>query len=135
MPYIFPPFNQIARVINKIKLDDVDKALMVVPFWPTQNWFPLLLSVLISLPARLPQHKDLLVMPHSGELHPLRKLRLVGCIVSGRDCCVQDFHQRLLMSSLDRGNRGQLNNTSYLGKNTLFGVTKEIAIHSTRLKL
>lgn len=136
IPYIFPPFNLITRIIHKIIADNVEKAMIVVPFWPTQNWFPLLMSVLISLPARLPQHNDLLVMPHSGEFHPLRKkLRLVGCIVSGRDCYVQDFHQNQLTLFSSHGNQEQSSNMNSHGESTFFGVVKGKSIHFTRLRL
>ncbi|XP_074107217.1 uncharacterized protein LOC141532667 [Cotesia typhae] len=37
--YAFPPFSLIARVIKKIR-DDRAEGILVVPFWPTQNWFP-----------------------------------------------------------------------------------------------
>jgi hypothetical protein len=42
----------------KIMSDKVEKAILVVPFWPAQNWFSLLNSNLISLPVRLPRHTD-----------------------------------------------------------------------------
>lgn len=51
-PYIFPPFRLIGRVLNKILSDKVEKAILIVPLWKTQSWFPLLISSLISIPAR-----------------------------------------------------------------------------------
>jgi hypothetical protein len=35
----------------KIMSDKVEKAILIVPFWPAQNWFSLLNSNLISLPV------------------------------------------------------------------------------------
>ena len=63
-PYIFAPFNFIGRVVNKIVTDKVDKALLIVPLWRSQSWFPLLLSNMIPFPVRLPHHRDLLTLPH-----------------------------------------------------------------------
>lgn len=78
-PYIFPPFKLIGRIINKISKARVRQAMTIAPLWKIQTWFPQLKSVLISI--RIPRHKDLLVMPHSGELYPLRKINLTACRV------------------------------------------------------
>jgi len=105
----------------------VEKAIIVVPFWPTQNWFSTLITILISLPARLPRHLDIMTMPHSGDLHPLgKKMNLVACVVSGRNCMIQDlFHH---------GSHQQLSNTNIVGENGFFGVVDGNVIHFTRLK-
>jgi hypothetical protein len=122
-PYIFPPFSLIGKVIDKILSDKVIdkilsdkvidkilsdkvidkilsdtviKAIIIVSFWPTQSWFPLLISALVSLPARIPRHTDLLKMPHTGELHPMkRRLNLVARVISGDICAVKDFRRTL----------------------------------------
>ena len=39
-PYIFAPFSQISRVLQKIEDDKVRKAIMIVPLWTTQLWYP-----------------------------------------------------------------------------------------------
>jgi hypothetical protein len=36
-PYIFPPFSLIGKVMLKIMSDKVEKAILIVPFWPAQN--------------------------------------------------------------------------------------------------
>lgn len=134
-PYIFPPYNLIGKIVQKILCDKVDRALLVVPFWPTQNWFPLLMSILISLPARIPQYRDLLKMPHSGELHPLHsKMHLIGCVVSGRDLLISEFRESLQMLSPSHGGQELSNNTNWHGKNTLFGVIRGKKIPFVRLK-
>lgn len=128
-PYIFPPFSLIGKIIDKILLDKVEKAIIIVPFWPTQSWFPLLISVLVSLPARLPRHTDLLKMPHTGELHPMKKhLNLVACVISGNICTVKDFRRTLLKPSSHRGEQEQLNNMNFTGKSGLFGVIEGTVI-------
>ena len=134
-PYIFPPFNLIGKIVQKIICEKVERALLVVPFWPTQNWFPLLMSILISLPARLPQHKDLLKIAHSGEVHPLHsRMHLIGCVVSGRDSLISAFQDSLQMLSPNCGDQELSDNTNWHGKNTLFGVLKGKQIHLSRLK-
>ena len=42
-PYIFSLFSLIDRVLEKIQQDQVRKAILVVPMWATQHWFPTLL--------------------------------------------------------------------------------------------
>ena len=110
-PYIFPPFSLIGKVINKIFSDNVQRAILIVPFWPTQNWFPLLISALICNPTRLPKHKDLLYMPLTAETHPLSgKIVLVACVVSGVFSKIKDFQELKPPSSCLHGSLPQSNN-------------------------
>lgn len=97
-PYIFPPFKLIGRVINKIFDDCVKQAIIIIPLWKTRICFPLVMSALVSVPIRLPRHKNLLTMPHTGEVHPLRKIRLVACIVSGDHSKILDFQNWMQIS-------------------------------------
>lgn len=134
-PYIFPPFSLIGKIINKIVHDNVRNAILVVPFWPCQSWYPLLLSVLISLPVRLPRHQDLVTMPHSGQCHPfLKRLNLIVCLVSGQHSLVKDFRKDLLKLSLPPGDRQLIDNMSMLGGNTYFGVIKGMLIPFVQLR-
>ena len=50
--YAFPPINLIQRVLIKIRSDQVEEAIVVVPFWPRRPWFPLLLSMASDHPVR-----------------------------------------------------------------------------------
>lgn len=43
----------------------MEKALLIIPYWKSQPWFPLIVSNLISYPIRLPRHRDLLTLPHA----------------------------------------------------------------------
>jgi hypothetical protein len=125
-PYTFPPFSLIGKVIDKILSDKVIdkilsdtviKAIIIVSFWPTQSWFPLLISALVSLPARIPRHTDLLKMPHTGELHPMkRRLNLVARVISGDICAVKDFRRTLSVQSSPHGGQQQLNGINFTGK-------------------
>ena len=134
-PYIFPPFNLIGTIVQKILDDRVEKAILVVPFWPTQSWFSLLMSVLISFPARLPRHTDILRMPHTGDFHPFRnRLNLVLFAVSGNNLLVKDFQRKLLMSLLSCGDQELLDSMNLPGKNSCFGVLKGKSIPLVRLK-
>ena len=105
-PYIFPPFNLISSILNKITQDRVKRAILVIPHWVSQPWFPLILSMIISFPIRLPRHRDLLTLPHNSELHPLRnKMSLVAVTVSGVRLQQEKFQEVLskLYANYHRG--------------------------------
>ena len=135
LPYIFAPFNLIGKVLNKIVEDRVDKALLVVPHWPCQTWFPLLLSLLSDFPIRMPRHRDLLVLPHNGQSHPMgRSLCLVGVIVSGDISRTRGFQKRLSRLSVLHGVQGRRNSIVQHGEPGVFGVFQGAAIQFKRLK-
>ena len=60
--YVFSPFSLILDILNKIKEEKV-KALVIVPYWPTQTWFPVLVRMLINFHLMLPRMKHLLTLP------------------------------------------------------------------------
>jgi hypothetical protein len=126
-PYIFPPFSMISAILSKIREDGVEQAIMVVPCWPTQAWFPLILQMLASSPVKLPVCKDILRQVHDGRVHPLRKtLHLTACCVSANLFRVEDY-QNQSYSSVHGGSR-LTNNISMLGINGLFGVVRNRSI-------
>lgn len=123
LPYIFAPFNVIGKVLNKIVEDKVGQALLVVPHWPCQTWFPMLLSLLSDFPIRLPRHKDLLILPHNGQLHPMgNSLCLAGVTVSGDTSRVRDFQRKLPKPYVLHGVLEQKSSTVQHGKPGVFGV-------------
>lgn len=133
-PYIFPPFSLIGKVISKLLQDNVEKAILVFPYWTSQPWFPLLLDNMISFPVRLPRHKDLLSLPHNRENHPL-DMKMHAVIVSGRRCCVQEFQDLLLTSSWHLGVVAQGNNMDTRGNIGQFGIIQGVQIYSRPLRL
>lgn len=134
-PYIFAPFSLIANVVNKILADEVEKAILIIPYWKSQSWFPLVLSNLISYPIRLPRHRDLLTLPHDGQVHPLsKKLRMVAVVLSGKDYIVRDFQNQLVTSLSTPGDEEHKNNMVWPGKNGIFGVYEGQSIPFIRLK-
>ncbi|MCG8094339.1 MAG: hypothetical protein JAZ17_12090 [Candidatus Thiodiazotropha endolucinida] len=134
-PYIFAPFSLISRVLNKIVEDKVEKALLVIPHWTSQSWFPFLLSLMVSFPVRIPRHKDALTLPHSGQPHPLgRSLSLVGVLVSGDVCRCKDFHQMLSTLSDSHGEPVPRNSIHWPGGNGVFGLYKGNSIRFVLMK-
>lgn len=133
-PYIFPPFCLISRVLNKLEEDKVEQAILIVPFWPTQTWFSLLISALISIPARLPRHKDLLTLPHSGVVHPMKKMSMIACCVSGLSSRREEFLNKMPLSSQRHGDLRLLNSINYAGKDGFFGAVNGRSIGLNPLK-
>ena len=83
--YCFPPFSLIGRVLQKISQSQV-RAIIVLPDWPTQCWYPQMLKLLIATPIKIKLQKSTLTLPHNkSKIHPLYpKLQMIGCLVSGK---------------------------------------------------
>ena len=70
--YAYPPFSLIHRCLQKITADKAE-GVIIVPMWPTQTYYPRLMSMLIQMPRLLPRKENLLRLPHSQKSHPLWK--------------------------------------------------------------
>ena len=80
--YAFPPFSMIWPVLNKILEDKVEKALIVIPRWPTQSWFTLAQRMRISSTTTIPSGS--LRLPGTKMRHPMApKLKLMAFLCSG----------------------------------------------------
>ena len=100
-PYLFPPFNMIFRCLQKIQLDQVQKALLIFPLWTTQHWMPRLLTLMMSPVFILPHHLLYLPWPSTILHHPLEpRLQLAMCLVTANKTCHQTFLQTLNTSSI-----------------------------------
>ena len=84
--YCFPPFSCVLKAVQKVKREKAIR-ILVVPKWPTQPWYPLLISLLVKPPVVLlpsPTHLSLPVYPK--EKHPLhKKMTLLICLLSGKN--------------------------------------------------
>ncbi|PJE77496.1 hypothetical protein CI610_03579 [invertebrate metagenome] len=134
-PYLFPPFCLILRVLQKVQHDCVDKAIIVVPNWSTQPWFPILLDLIVETPARLPKWKDLVFLPHDHSLHPLfRSLNLIVCVVSGKRWKRRAYQQTLVRRSYSHGDLAPTRLTTWDGNSGEIGVINGGLISTKRLK-
>ncbi len=107
--YIFPPFSLMARILQKLDLEE-GTALVIAPMWPSQTWFSQALQMLIAPPVLLP--KDCLWLPQRpGHRHPLhQKLTLMAMKLSGKPSLTKGFRQRLPSFSSSHGELGQETN-------------------------
>ena len=67
--YAFPPIQLIHRVLCHMKQYQCT-VILIAPCWPCQQWFPILLSLLIANPVRLPCSPDLLSQSQGEVLQP-----------------------------------------------------------------
>src|ERR1051325_9985310 len=98
-----PPWILIPRVLAKIVRDKATVALLV-PYWVSAPWFPLLVSLLISPPIIL-SGEDLLLPTHPHQQYPLRNpsWKILVCNISGHGMKQKAFLKKLSTSSQVEG--------------------------------
>ena len=108
--YAFQPFCIIQRVVQKINIDQAT-GIIIVPNWPTQTWWPYLMSMLINYPIILPRKTRTLFLPaQPQEIHLLqKKLELLACHLLGTSCLTKEFRKKLQNSSSNPGGHGHRN--------------------------
>ena len=124
--YLFPPFPLIQKRIQKIKQDQTD-ALLITPVWKSRPWYPLLLEMLMDLPALLPLHDKLLHLPmFPSQVHPLieKKINLVVWPVSGNPSKSEGFLKGCPKYCFPPGDPVQRNITNQHGNHLIAGVLK-----------
>ena len=102
--YAFPPFSLVGRCLTKVRREGCT-IVLIAPTWSTQQWYPVLLELLIDYPLLLPSHKMLLQDPFN-RLHPMmlkNQLQLAAWKLSGQVTQQEAFQHGLQHSSrLDR---------------------------------
>jgi len=82
--YAFPPFCLVFRALRKL-INDRAEGLFIVPYWPTQPWFPIYKDLLRSKMIILEPNYNLLQSFVVPSPHPLsQSLRLVAGILSAK---------------------------------------------------
>ena len=106
--YAFPPFSLIGAVLKKV-YEDQATVLLVAPIWLTQPWFTKLLELLAADPVILP--RTCLFLPQDQDKqHPIAKLRLIGCLVSGEAWKTRAYRSLLSPLSYNHGGHPLPNN-------------------------
>ena len=122
--YLFPPFSLIARCLQKLALERVEDALLIVPLWPTQPWFSHLIDTLVDVPRLLPNKVLSLPGTKSQTAEPVRA-QLIACHCSSSQLRIREFHEGLQLSSSNHGPRVRGNSTVMSLKNGKFFVVKK----------
>ena len=82
--YAFPPFSMIWPMLSKIVQERVERALIVIPKWPTQSWYTLMLKLRLRQHPIMTISSSRLTLPGTKMTHPLApKLKLLAVLVSG----------------------------------------------------
>ena len=126
--YAFPPFSLVQRCIKKIQIDQAT-GILVAPLWPTQTWFTPLLQLLHSPPWVLNQHPDKILSHPHYKAHPIPKLRLIVCPVSGNPSHTSNNRQKLPKLSWLHGEPAQKSNTIPTSTSGWTFVIKDRLIH------
>jgi hypothetical protein len=88
--YAFPPFSMILQTLTKLERE-FRTATLIVPFWPTRPFWPVLLNLLSDWPILLT--KNALSLP-KGVFDPTVSppdLQLLACSISGTQRKRRDF--------------------------------------------
>ena len=132
--FAFPPFSMISSCLQKVEQDRAS-GIMICPVWPTQAWFPVIMTMLVEEPILLRKKSDLLKLPHKAELvHPLYpKMRMMGCKISGTHSQRRAFQQASSVYSWSHGDREHRSNTLHRSRDGLDFVIKGrlIRLHQT----
>ena len=104
--YCFPPFSIIAKTLMKIRHDRAN-AVIVVPMWTTQQWFPMFLRMLVSTPLIFSSNiSNLHLVSHPNKTHPLfPKLKFLVAKVSGNSLACLEFQKTLETLSCPHGGK------------------------------
>ena len=133
--YAFPPFSLLTQVLAKIR-NDKALVLLIAPVWTTQNWYSLLLQLEVEQPISLPLKDNLLTLPHSQELHPLKdSLHLAAWMLSRDRLQTEAFLMMQSQSSVHLGPLGLINSTTQPGRNGVAGASKGKLVYFRHLSI
>ena len=94
--YAFPPFILIGKVLKKVEHDKC-KLTLIVPEWPSQHWFPKLLTLLVDYPLYIsPREMGRISNPKPEQTITAN---LLVCKISGFEEDIHNFrrtHRTLL---------------------------------------
>ena len=87
--------------------------ILVVPLWPTQVWFTPPLRLLYSQPLIFNKKPDKILSHPYYKTHPIPKLQLMLCPVSGNHLLSSNYQSQLPKSSCHHGVTTQRNSTTH----------------------
>ena len=133
-PYLFPPFPLIAACLEKIRIQQVPRIIVILPYWPGKVWFSRFLEMAVDV-KRLPPSKSLITDMVLGKLpRNVKSCRLVVSILSGVCKKTPDSYQNGQESSLRLpGDQTQNPPTQQVGGSGLNGAVCMEYRHITQL--
>lgn len=134
--YLYPCFSLIPRVIRKFQLSGNGlEGLFIIPFWPGQIWWPVIMDLVMAPIVVLPPIQNCLYLPHKPQQqHPLKKLSLLAVRITNSLHKQQNFLQQLSTQSTVPSHRIHTTNIMHIGKDGGHIVTSKGKIPITRLQ-
>jgi len=131
--YAFPPFSLILR-LKKIEMEK-GEGIIIISVWPTQLWYPKLMSLLVDKPRLLPVTTGTLYLPgRPSQPYPMEgKLKLIACKLSGNPLRSKAFVQKLPRLSSSRRGKSDLNSTNPTTQNGLTSVIENRLVQFVHL--
>lgn len=121
--YAFPPFSLVLQCLEKIRREQ-STGTMIVPLWPGQPWFPIIISMLTAVPLILPLGSLVLSFRPAAK-HKLHKtLRLVACPISGDVTRSEAFQRGPLISCVPPGEPLPRLNTKFTLRSGIISVVQ-----------
>ena len=118
--YAFPPINLIGKFINRFLNLSIECGILVCPLWPSQPFFPVLLSILINNPLILPASQIL-----DADILPRNLSSFLVCSISSDSQLHMAFLQKQLHASSGLYTSKHYVHTSDVGNSSLLGVVND----------
>ena len=112
--FSFSPFSLVGRILHKfLTTPGHRRMLMIVPMWPTQSWYNLILNHTVTVPIIIPVRQGILKLEHKPQkLHPLQgKLRLLAVVISTNPSETRAFQQQWPRLCVTPGQKPLTNST------------------------
>ena len=102
------PFSLVAKSISKI-IQEKASGIMVIPWWLTQNWYPIMTQSSADYRMILLQKKTTLTLPlHKNKSYLLfPEIQLLAILLSGKQWEIESLQRKLFTSSVSPGEAQQ----------------------------
>ena len=121
-----PPWNLIGKVLSTVEKQEAE-VVLVAPIWPSQPWYPKLLSLLSAIPLRIHPQENLMQETREGSL-PQVNPPLAVWPISGNTTPPGAFLQKLQNSSCHPGGKRPPNHMTHCVANGSAGVLHRTVI-------
>ena len=124
--YANPPWNLVGRVLSMVEHQEAS-LILVAPIWPSQPWYPKLLSQLVEIPLRIQPQRGLMLETREGCLPEVRP-QLAVWPISGNATQARAFLKGLQTSSCLHGDGSHPNHMTHFVESGSAGVLNGIQI-------
>ncbi len=92
--YAYPPVFLVNRVLQKILNDKTHDLILILPLWPSQSWWPTLMSILTEVPIILPHKRWITSDPSGQATWRHSSWPLMACRTSGIKTYIQSMRYK-----------------------------------------